>query len=416
MIKRMKLSKRTKRMLMMLLIVAVYIWGRNVPLPFIQMTTPEEQPKAVSIFNIALDVTGGDLTQFSIFSLGLSPWMSTMILWRFFTMGSNWDEKKFTTRTLDSWRYLITFVIATIQSIGILPLLELQTKTINFWGWVINTKLILVLFTVAGCFYLIWLANMNSKYGIGNMTIFILAGMLIKWPQGLYQFFFESEVFESEFILPGSISIFVIMLVIVILTIIIEKSEYRITIKRILLNSRLSEQSYIPIKLNPAGGMPIMYAMTLMALPRYLLQAVNGLFPDVTYINQLNDRLSLTDPLGVSMYIVMLVLLTVGFSFVNINPDELAKTLKESSDYLLNIRPGMETQRFLNRKVFQISLIAGLYIGLVAGLPMFLAVVNDSWSFLASTPGMIIIIVSLILSVNEEIIGYGIGQQYQSLF
>src|SRR5699024_8673506 len=163
-------SMLSTRITFTLIILTIFIIGRNIPLPLVDV---EQSVNNSQFFETISMATGGDIANLSIFLLGIGPYMSMMILWRFITLGDFIDERKMPSRIADRWKNILTLIIAIIQSLGILSNVQFNQQISflnNYW----LVLMVTCLFSVSGTFFLIWLGNKNALFGFGNTTIIIL--------------------------------------------------------------------------------------------------------------------------------------------------------------------------------------------------------------------------------------------------
>ncbi|HEM3503370.1 TPA: accessory Sec system protein translocase subunit SecY2 [Streptococcus suis] len=257
-------------------IVLVYMLGKYTPLGTLPL-----HPGVVHSYNLtnSLDalamVSGGNFSTYNLFSLGLAPWMTSMILWRFLSL---FDLVKTGTRKqLHVSQMFLLLLIAFIQSLGLTYASDFYN--VSFLGmnseWLPRLTSIVVM--VAGSFVLMWLANLNVRKGIGGASVIIISNMTLAFLTNVVQLIKSSRFSIVEWML-------VLLLIglgsslLIALTIKVYRAEYRIPIRRIMIVSSLAEETYIPIKITPAGGMPFMYAMTLMVLPTLVFSALGTFF------------------------------------------------------------------------------------------------------------------------------------------
>lgn len=166
-------------------------------------------------------------------------------------------------------------------------------------------------------------------------------------------------------------AVLVVLLVVVIaVTLLFDRAEYQIPVTRMGITSQFLEKSYLPVKLSPSGGMPVMFAMAILSLPQYLFRYLAQAYPYNTTINWWNDNLVLSKTAGVATYIIILFLFSIAFALMNMDPEQLAEDYQKSGDYIPGIRPGKATARYLRGVITRFSIIGGLLIVVIAGLPL----------------------------------------------
>ncbi|MFV8261327.1 accessory Sec system protein translocase subunit SecY2 [Aerococcus urinaeequi] len=404
-------SMLSTRITFTLMILTIFIIGRNIPLPLVNV---EQSTNESQFFETISMATGGDIANLSIFVLGLGPYMSTMILWRFITLGNFIDERKIPRRTVDRWKNILTLIIAVIQSLGILSNLRFNQQLSilnNYWLVLMVTSL----FSVAGTFLLIWLGNKNALFGFGNTTIIILAGIILRWFDFLKELFYLDTTMFSENQLRLLLFLGCWVVFIFISSIFVEITEQRLPLHRITISGQFANDSYLPIKLNPAGGLPIMYALTVMSLPQYLFQALTLIIPENEVLQYLMLHLQMNDPLGVIIYSCLIFGLGIGFAYVNISPSDLAENLQKSGDYISNIPSGKPTYNFLSNKIGKMAFVGVAWMVIATAVPWIIGLLDPSLSQVSTLVANVVILVSIAITIIQEIQTVYIRKQYKSI-
>lgn len=407
------LSLLQEKILFTALILIILIIGKTLPLPLVDVSTFNEQTQTNDFLSVALSVTGGDLERVSLFTLGIGPYMSTMIIWRFIAMSKWYKKLKIPLKRESIYRNLLTLVIGLIQALALVLSYPLIDKD-NLPEGLAQT--ILVIFLLAGTFYLVWLGNKNSQYGIGGPTIIILANMLLRIPRNFsgMQTYFLGVASQIEMILI--IFIFLFSAFTAVTTVLMERGERRIPLNRVMINNDFAEKSYLPIKANPSGGMAIMYAMTLAALPRYILQLILMINPQAVWAQDLIMKLNTTHPLGAAFYLSMIIILSLGFAFVNVDPEDLAENLQKTGDYISGYNPGLETAKYLQRKILNMAIIGSGYMAIIVGIPLALGLIFPEYSRLFGMVTSTLILFSLFMMIIDEIQALSLRDKYKPLF
>ncbi|HEM3489161.1 accessory Sec system protein translocase subunit SecY2 [Streptococcus suis] len=382
-------------------IVLVYMLGKYTPLGTLPL-----HPGVVHSYNLtnSLDalamVSGGNFSTYNLFSLGLAPWMTSMILWRFLSL---FDLVKTGTRKqLHVSQMFLLLLIAFIQSLGLTYTSDFYN--VSFLGmnseWLPRLTSIVVM--VAGSFVLMWLANLNVRKGIGGASVIIISNMTLAFLTNVVQLIKSSRFSIVEWML-------VLLLIglgsslLIALTIKVYRAEYRIPIRRIMIVSSLAEETYIPIKITPAGGMPFMYAMTLMVLPTLVFSALGTFFPKQEWIHDLSLQFGLSDLPGILFYIFLLFILAIGFAYFNLDSGEIAEEMQKNGDFIEGVRPGLATKKYIESYIWRLAVIGAIYTCLIGGIPMVLVWKQSGQVGIALLVNNIYIITTLMLGVIEQI-------------
>ncbi|WP_246163861.1 accessory Sec system protein translocase subunit SecY2 [Weissella coleopterorum] len=357
-----------KKVMFSMMVILIYLLGSNLVLPGIDAQALIQMINQTPNLAFSLSMTGLSLDRFSLLSIGLGPWMSALILWRVFTVTKIFNIDNLTNRQSYRLKFGFSLIIGTIQSISIIDQISLKP------GSIMANKFWLILILLAGLSILIWLGNLNMQYGVGGATIIILISMIRSWPKKISDYL---SVQHLDWQLMLQIIVFLILIYIFSFIIIyFFNGQIRLPLMHIMLNNKYAAQSYLPIPTNPAGGMPFMYSFSIMLLPQYLLFILKMMFKNNDLIMELYRDVQLDHPLGVGLLIVTIILLSYGFAYVNIDYQEIAKNLKKSGDYFLNVYPGKNTEKFLSDKIFVMATIGACFNALVIGVPMFIGIYN----------------------------------------
>ncbi|MFU2181234.1 accessory Sec system protein translocase subunit SecY2 [Streptococcus pluranimalium] len=381
--------------------IFLYMIGRYLPIATIPLNQSLTSQSAMSdlINNLAL-VTGGQFSNLTLFSLGLSPWMTSMIIWRFLTL-FKWVKVR-TKRQEHFYQMWLMLAVALIQAFGISALgnyYYLPDLGPNSQGLLRLASMVIL---VAGAYVLMWIGQLNAQKGLGSSTVIIITNIIISFLLNTGSYFQDVTLFSGMW----WISILLMMVAssfLVLVTVIVYRAEYRIPLKRIMLTHTYSEESYIPIRLTPAGGLPFMYAMTLMSLPPIVFRGLLQIFPENGSLRFLADNSSLTELSGILIYIALLFFLAIGFAYFNLDPTEVAKQLQKSGDYIEHVRPGEATRIYIARYLKYLAIIGAFYTALVGGLPLLLVWKQSGEVGLALIVNNIYIVTTLLLGLVEQV-------------
>lgn len=393
----------SKRIFFTLMIIFIYLLGLKIYIPniknFINIGVDSSDSNILNTLN---SMTGGDLTSLSIFSLGLSPWMSTLIIWRVVSMVKLFKLTEISKKKQDVYQYLLAIFITILQSIVIIRGYEFTDYALKNY----NLKLLYVLtilFLVSGTFVIIFLANMNTEYGMGGMMILLVVNIVSSWGKVIQD---VSRGYYNEFINNNKlvlIFIAIFALIALLTTIILDRAEYRMKLVRILIDNKFSKKTYLPIKLNPTGGMAFMYGMSFMLLPRYIFIGLNAIIPNNSFIQWGINNLVMTRIPGIILYFIVIFVLSVAFGYMNVDIEKTSEGLKKAGDYLIDVRPGYNTEKYLYKRANIIIILASLYVTFFMGLPLLLLIGDPYLIRIAMIPGIIMMVAGITLNYTEEI-------------
>lgn len=342
----------------------------------------------------ALGMTGLSLENFSLFSIGLGPWMSTLIFWRVLSVSKVFKLENMTETQSYRIKFILAMGFGIIQSLGILSQMGPLGPSAEFPKWM------LVSFLITGLAIIIWLGNMNKLYGFGGATLIILINIMRQWPRRIIEqlsLVSMNVTHITLIILATLIAGFLLFLIFRFY-----QGERRLPLIHVMLDGSYSREAYIPISTNPAGGMPYMYAFSMVLFPQYLLILLGGERSKYGLVRALYTQLQLDHIGGVILLITIVVILTYGFSYVNVDYKVLAESLRNSGDYFRNVYPGKNTERYLFHKVSIMATVGAIFNSVVIGLPMFISLIWKSMSVWAQLVPTTILVMVLMREIYVQ--------------
>ncbi|EPH62653.1 preprotein translocase, SecY subunit [Enterococcus faecium 13.SD.W.09] len=370
--------------------------GKHIQVPFfISEKIPEESTSLILKF--LATSTGGNFTVPTLFSLGMGPYMTALIIWTTISMIDTESIGNLSTKRIGYIQRSLTLLFAILQSCALV--LKFRSSMIDqkaIGGSIVLLFLGAVLLLTAGGLFVAWLADINIDKGIGGQSLFIVPGLLMNIPAMLISGQTESVHLSQNFI----IGLVMVTLVFIYLTLFLYNAEYRINIERTGIDSRFNN-SYIPIRLLPAGAMPFMFAVTVFSMPQLLL--LNEKWGDTGFSNFITTYFSFNNVRGIFTYGLILYVLGYGFSFINVRPYDIAKNLKETGDYILNVAPGKQTERYILKRLSTVALLGNSYLVIVSMIPLLIGLQNQIISNLAFYFGSIFMLIIILETITNEI-------------
>ena len=396
----------TKRVLWTLFFLFIYCLGNQLVLPFVDLKNANIFGGAIGSLAFSSAMMVGNLRSMSLFSVGLSPWMSAMILWQMFSFSKKMGLKNLPIEIQDRRRMYLALGIAIVQSLAVslnLPIVSGVNASLAIF---MNTILL-----IAGTFFLVWLSDLNSLFGIGGSIVILMASMMANLP---YQIMDSIEKLGIGWnvLLP----LILFSLVFLYVSGVVQRARYRISINKINIHNRFKQYSYLDIMLNPAGGMPFMYAMSLVSIPQYVFMLIQFIHPENKWTSGAIKALTVGQPLWLVVYLVMLFVLGLAFAFVNVSGEQISERMRKSGEYIYGVYPGQETSAYINHLVLRLGFIGALYMLFMAGAPMLIILVNPDYLQLSMIPGTFLIFSGMIYNVNEEMKALKLNTSYTPLF
>jgi preprotein translocase subunit SecY len=370
------------RVLFTLGMLAVYRVGSFIPTPGVNRAALAEMARQLqnTMFGLYDMFTGGQLSQITIFALGVMPYISASIILQLLTVVWPYLERlskegELGRRKITQYTRYLTLVLAIVQSMGIAIWLERNTQLAGGlplvydpgWGF----RLMCVLTLTTGTMFIMWLGEQITERGIGNgMSLIIFAGIVVFLPRSVIQTF---ELMETGQITLFRILILTVLMVGVVAAIIyVERGHRRITVqyaKRVVGRRQYGGTStHIPLKVNTGGVIPVIFASSILAFPATLAPVFGqGGWGDAV-VRQLNFNM----PLYNLLYVALILFFAYFYTAIIFNPDDVAANMRKYGGFIPGIRPGKRTAEHIDMILARITLVGAVYLALVALLPNFL--------------------------------------------
>jgi len=362
-----RLPDLRKRILFTLFIVAVYRLGSFIPVPGVDVQKVQDLFKEVaqagSIFGLLDVFAGGALSQFAIFALGIMPYITASIIMSLLQVVvpklEQWSkEGEAGQRKTTYWTRYLTLVLAFVQSIGLTVLFQSQLRL----KFALFDRFLIVLTLVAGTVLIMWLGELVTQKGIGNgMSLLITVSILSRFPEALAQTIQTSNPFIG-------LAVIVMILVIIAAIIVLDTGQRRIPVqyaKRVVGRKIYGGQStYIPIKINSAGVIPIIFASSVLLFPATLAQFFPG-----DFFKTLSQMFSTESVLYLSVFGIFIIFFTYFYTSIVFNPVDIADNIKKYGGFIPGVRPGGPTAAYLDRVISRLTLPGALFLAVIALLP-----------------------------------------------
>lgn len=354
-----------KRVLFTLGCLFVFIIGKTIPVPGTQGAV-----SGLGLWELYDAISGGALERFSIFSLGVMPYISASIITGILQMDiipyfTELKEQGATGRQkINQINRYLGLAIAFLQGFA------MAFAFVPNGGAVTYLKIAIIL--TGGTAFLLWLGDQMTQKGIGNgISLLIMAGIISSIPNMFIETF-KSLVLGNESLFLGILSfiLFVVVYIAIIVGIVfIEKSERRIPIQYSNQTSTAygAKQNYIPFKLNSASVMPVIFASVLFTIPSFIAGLMDSESKFAVFVSK---YITYTKPVGFAIYMIVIILFCFFYTFLQINPEELSKNLNKQGGYIPGVRPGKETKKYISTVIGRITLLGALFIAIVAGIPI----------------------------------------------
>lgn len=408
------------RLLFLLGALIVYRIGAHVPVPGIDPVRLAElfqsqQGGILGVFNL---FSGGALSRFTIFALGIMPYISASIIMQLMTyavpsMEALKKEGEAGRRKITQYTRYGTVVLALFQGIGIAVALESQAGLVLDPGYLFRFVSVMTLLT--GTMFLMWLGEQITERGLGNgISIIIFAGIAAGLPNALGGLF---ELVRTGAMHPVS-ALFICVLVVLVtaFVVFVERGQRKILVnyaKRQVGNKLYGGQSsHLPLKLNMSGVIPPIFASSIILFPA----TAAGWFGSGDSLRWLKDAaatLSPGQPIYVMLYATAIVFFCFFYTALVFNSKETADNLKKSGAFVPGIRPGEQTARYIDKILLRLTLAGAVYVTIVCLLPEFLILKWNVPFYFGGTSLLIIVVVTM--DFMSQVQAYIMSHQYESL-
>ena len=409
-----------KRLIFLLLALIVYRIGAHIPVPGIDPNElaklfQSQQGGILGMFNM---FSGGALQRFTVFALGIMPYISASIIVQLLTVVSPTLEQlkkegESGRRKITQYTRYGTVALALFQSMGIAIALESQAGLVLHPGFLFRLTTIISLTT--GTMFLMWLGEQITERGIGNgISLIIFAGIVAGLPKAVGG---TLDLARTGALHPLTVIIIFALIVLVTAAVVfVERGQRKILVnyaKRQVGNKLYGGQSsHLPLKLNISGVIPPIFASSIILLPATAVSWF-GNYEGLTWLKDAAAALSPGQPIYVLLYAIAIIFFCFFYTALVFNPKETADNLKKSGAFVPGIRPGEQTARYIEKIILRLTMVGAIYITLVCLLPEFLIVKFKVPFYFGGTSLLIIVVVTM--DFMAQVQSYIMSHQYESL-
>ncbi|HIZ95377.1 preprotein translocase subunit SecY [Ligilactobacillus pobuzihii] len=393
------------------------------------ITVPGINAKALSsvassgLISILNTFSGGGLTNYSILAMGVSPYITAQIVVQLLQMDIvprfvEWSKQgEVGRRKLNQVTRYLAIVLAFIQSIGITAGFNTLSSLSLVENPSVKTYISIGIILTGGTMFTTWLGDMITDRGLGNgISMIIMAGIVARMPVGIQQLVQEqftganmSDIWQPILYV---VILLVILLVIVTFVTFIEQANYKIPIQYTRRVAGAGNNSYLPLKVNVAGVIPVIFASSFIATPQTILMAFAQNHSQDTWYQVMSSIFSMQSTPGMILYTVLIVVFTFFYAFVQVNPEKLSENLQKQGSYIPSVWPGKETERYVSSLLMRLSSVGSLYLGLISLIPL----VGSAYFGLDESIGLggtsLLIVVGVILQTIKQLDGMMMKREY----
>ena len=409
-----------RRLVFLLLALVVYRIGAHIPVPGINPDQLRQlfQGQQGGILNLFNMFSGGALSRFTVFALGIMPYISASIIMQLMTyvvptFEQMKKEGEAGRRKITQLTRYGTLALALFQSFGIAVALETSQGLVVSPGW--GFRMTAVVSLTAGTMFLMWLGEQITERGLGNgISILIFAGIAAGLPNAVGGL--------MELVRTGAMSVIIALFIVALVCLVtyfvvfIERGQRKILVNyaRRQVGNKVygGQSSHLPLKLNMAGVIPPIFASSIILLPA----TVVGWFSagdSMRWLKDLAGTLTPGQPIYVMLYAAAIIFFCFFYTGLVFNSRETADNLKKSGAFIPGIRPGDQTARYIDKILMRLTLAGAIYITAVCLLPEFLILRYNVPFYFGGTSLLILVVVTM--DFMAQVQNYRMSQQYESL-
>lgn len=426
-----KTSSNVKKVVIAILItfglLIIFRLGAFITLPFINHDVIGSSVEGLGIDFGFLDVfTGGALSSYSILCLGISPYITASIVIqllqmdivpRFKELAEEGEEGK---QKLNQYTRYVALGLAFVQALTLTVGIQVNHHGALFVPAMIVEDylgfvcIFAALVATAGTAFCLWLSELITSKGFGNgSSMLIVAGILATFPQMFVELWDQLIAKEETRNIFVFILVIFMLLAVIVFIVFMEGAQRKIPVQYANRPAAASfsgrSDSNIPIKLNSASVIPVIFASTLMSLPL----TISNFVQNTAVANVLNSIFNSSEPIGFVVYIILIVLFTFFYSFLQMNPEQMAENLRKQQANIPGVRAGEETKSYISRVLFKVNVLGATYLAVLAALPIIMTKIFDLPASVQIGGTGLIIVVGVAIETAKQIKSASEEKQYR---
>ncbi|MEK3955425.1 protein translocase subunit secY/sec61 alpha [Psychrobacillus psychrotolerans] len=362
-----------------LLMLIVFRIGTFVPVPYVDADVLK-QTDQMGLIGFLNTFGGGALANFSILAMGIMPYITASIIVQLLQMDvvpkfTEWAKQgEVGRRKLAQFTRYFTIVLAFVQAIAMSYGFNRMYSGSLIKDDGILTYLVIALVLTAGTAFLMWLGEQITAKGVGNgISIIIFAGIAAAIPNAVNQVYAQQIEGAGDALFINIVIIILLLLAIIAVTvgvIYVQQALRKIPIqyaKRVSGAAQTGgQQTHLPLKVNAAGVIPVIFASAFLMAP----QSIVLFFGQNNTTDAITRALDYTQPIGMTIYIALIIAFTYFYAFIQVNPENVADNLKKQGAYIPGIRPGINTQNYLTSVLYRLTFVGAIFLAIISIMPM----------------------------------------------
>ncbi|WP_243388408.1 preprotein translocase subunit SecY [Bacillus kexueae] len=376
----MRVGDIRNKILFTLLMLIVFRIGTFIPVPSVNTDVLKAQDE-LNVFGVLNVFGGGALQNFSIFAMGIMPYITASIIIQLLQMDvvpkfTEWSKQgEVGRRKLAQFTRYFTIVLGFIQALGMSYGFNNLSGGLLIANPSVGTYLLIALVLTAGTAFLMWLGEQITAKGVGNgISILIFAGIVSAIPTTVNQVYAQQfgDVGDQLFIRIVTVLLLLLVVVAIVVGVIfIQQALRKIPIqyaKRLAGRNPVGGHStHLPLKVNSAGVIPVIFAVSFIITPT----TIASFFGPNDVTDWIQNTFDYTKPVGMIIYVALIIAFTYFYTFVQVNPEQMAENLKKQGGYIPGIRPGKNTQEYVTKIMYRLTFVGSIFLAVVSVLPVF---------------------------------------------
>ncbi|WP_099222902.1 preprotein translocase subunit SecY [Listeria costaricensis] len=412
-----------KKILFTLAMLIIFRIGTFIPVPGVDASVLQSTMDS-GIFGFLNTFNGGALKNFSVFAMGVMPYITSSIIVQLLQMDvvpklTEWSKQgEMGRKKLNQLTRYLTIGLGLIEAFGMAYGFNRMSGSLLIFNDTIPQYIAIAIVLTTGTMFLMWLGEQITVKGIGNgVSIIIFAGIVARIPDGLRQLYVQQiegagdQLFLHVLILAG---IALAALLIVVAVIFFQQALRKIPVqysKRVAGNKQGGAQStHLPLKLNSAGVIPVIFASAFIVTPQTILTFFDSSNQVVAVLKNIFDY---TKPVGMILYVALIIAFTYFYAFIQVNPEKVADNLKKQGGYIPSKRPGRETQAYLTSVLYRLTFVGAIFLAVVAILPTIGTVAFSLPQSLAIGGTSLLIVIGVALDTTKQLEGQLVKRNYR---
>ena len=388
-----KIPDLRKKLIFTLLMFLVFRIGAHIPVPGIDRTVLESLFQN-NIWGMIDTFSGGSLKSFTVFAMGIMPYINASIIMNLLTIAVPYFERLAKEgmegrKKMAQYTRYGAIVLAFLQAIGMTVYLRNAFSNPGFFSYVV-----VVISLTAGTAFLMWLGELITERGVGNgISLIIFAGIVTRFPGDISTIYQSVKGGQASIV---TVLVFVIIALIIVAGVVtIQEGQRRIPVqyaKRVVGRKVYGGQStHIPIKVNQTGVIPIIFAMSLLMLPG----TIASFFPNSGFATAVTNVLSPNHWVYMIIYVLLIIFFTYFYTAVTFNPREVAENMQKNGGFIPGLRPGRPTSEYLDRVLSRITLAGAFFLAIIAIMPNIASGLSGLSIYFGGTSLLIVVGVAL---------------------